>query len=83
MIYLLLFISSFFLVGLLGLQSKNVQHSRYYMAALTSVAISISNFVFVKVVTTGGYDTLLVTCLGGAMGIITAIYIHDWRMKNG
>jgi len=37
MSYIVLFIASFFLVGLLGLQSKNVQHSRYLAAATTSM----------------------------------------------
>ena len=80
--YIILFIASFFLVGLLGLQSKNVQHSRYLAAALTSMAISLSNFIFVKIVTTGGLDTLLVTCIGGASGIMVAIYAHDHHLTK-
>ena len=58
--YGILFIASFFLVGLLGLQSRNVQHSRYLAAATTSMAISLSNFIFVKSVAVGGIDTLLI-----------------------
>ena len=76
---LLLFISSFILVGLLGLQSKNVQHSRYLMAALTSIFISISQFIFVKIVATGNMIDLVVVCCGGAIGIVTAIWLHDRR----
>ena len=63
--YGILFIASFFLVGLLGLQSKNVQHSRYLAAATTSMAISLSNFIFVKSVAVGGIDTLLIVIVGG------------------
>lgn len=74
---ILLFTSSFILVGLLGLQSKNVQHSRYLMAALTSIFISISQFIFVKIVATGNIVDLIVVCCGGAIGIVTAIYLHD------
>ena len=58
--YVLLFFAAFFMVGLLGLQSKNVQHSKYVAAAITSMGISLANFVFVKAVAVGGYDTLLV-----------------------
>ena len=80
--YVILFVASFSLVGLLGLQSKNVQHSRYFMAAITSAAISVSNFVFVRIVTTGGYDNLLVTMVGGAAGIMVAIYLHDVHLSK-
>lgn len=65
------------MVGLLGLQSKNVQHSKYVAAAITSMGISLANFVFVKAVAVGDYDTLLVVMVGGATGIMVAIYAHD------
>ena len=80
--YIILFISAFFMVGLLGLQSKNVQHSRYLAAALTSMAISLSNFIFVKAVAIGGYDTLLTVMVGGASGIMCAIYAHDHHLAK-
>ncbi len=80
--YIILFTASFFLVGLLGLQSKNVQNSQYYMAALTSIAISVANFVFVKAVAIGSYDTLFVVMVGGASGIIVAIYAHDHLLSR-
>ena len=75
--YVILFFAAFFMVGLLGLQSKNVQHSKYVAAAITSMGISLANFVFVKAVAVGGYDTLLVVMVGGATGIMVAIYAHD------
>ena len=81
--YIILFIASFFLVGLLGLQSKNVQHSRYLSAALTSMAITVANFVFVKVVATGGFDMMFTGMVGGACGIIVAIYAHDHHLMKG
>jgi len=80
--YIILFIASFFLVGLLGLQSKNVQHSRYLSAALTSMAITIANFVFVKVVATGGLDMMFTGMVGGACGIMVAIYAHDHHLMK-
>jgi NAD/NADP transhydrogenase beta subunit len=81
--YIILFAASFFLVGLLGLQSKNVQHSRYLSAAITSMAISLANFVFVKSVATGGFDMMVTGMVGGACGIIVAIYAHDHHLMKG
>ena len=45
----ILFSASFLLVGLLGLQSKNVQGSKYAAAALTSIAITVANFFFITI----------------------------------
>jgi hypothetical protein len=74
----ILFSASFLLVGLLGLQSKNVQGSKYLAAAMTSVAITVANFFFIRlVVNDTGYTTLLVAGLGGALGIVSAIYLYD------
>ena len=75
--YGLMFISSFVLVTLFGLQSKNVQHSRYLAAFFVSIGISASNFIFVKYAASGSYDVMVATASGGAFGIVTAIYIHD------
>ena len=80
--YVLLFFAAFFMVGLLGLQSKNVQHSKYVAAAITSMGISLANFVFVKAVAVGGYDTLFVVMVGGASGIMVAIYAHDHHLMK-
>lgn len=73
----LTFFAAFFMVGLLGFQSKNIQHSKYIAAAMTSMGISLANFIFVKVVATGNINTLFVAMIGGALGIMTAIYAHD------
>lgn len=76
--YIILFFSSFFLVGLLGLQSKNVLHSRYLLAATTSIGISITQYLFVSIVTTSSTVLPLVfSSIGGAIGIMVAIYLHD------
>jgi len=80
--YVILFFAAFFMVGLLGLQSKNVQHSKYVAAAITSMCISLANFVFVKAVAIGGYDTLLIVMVGGASGIMVAIYAHDHHLMK-
>ena len=82
MSYVMLFFAAFFMVGLLGLQSKNVQHSRYLAAAMTSMGISLSNYIFVKSVAMGGIDTLLIVMVGGASGIMAAIYAHDHHLMK-
>jgi len=46
------------------------------------MGISLANFIFVKSVAMGGYDTLLVVMVGGATGIMTAIYAHDHHMMK-
>ena len=81
--YMILFSASFLLVGLLGLQSKNVQGSKYAAAALTSIAITVANFFFIRlVVNDTGYTTLVVAGLGGALGIVSAIYLYDRATKK-
>lgn len=75
--YALMFFSSFVVVFLLGLQSKNVMHSRYVAAVITSIGISISQFIFVKYASGGSYDVLVVCAIGGCMGIALSIWIYD------
>lgn len=78
----IVFVSAFFLVGLLGMQSKNVMHSKYAAAAITSMLISVSNFIFVKYAATGGLTVLFFTAIGGACGIIASIYVHDHHIMK-
>jgi len=81
--FVILFFASFLLVGLLGLQSKNVQGSKYLAAAMTSIAITVANFFFIRlVVNDAGYTTLVVAGLGGALGIVSAIYLYDRANKK-
>ena len=47
------------------------------------MAISLANFVFVKSVATGGFDMMVTGMVGGACGIIVAIYAHDHHLMKG
>jgi len=77
--YALLFICTYAYVFLLGFNSKNVQQSRYMSAFFVSWGITISNYFFVTYAASeGGLIFILVSGLGGSLGIVTAIYIHDW-----
>ena len=75
--YLIMWSASFALVFLLGVQSKNVQRSRYFAAVITSLGISIGNFTFVKYASAGTFDAFLACALGGCMGIAGSIWVSD------
>lgn len=75
--YLLMFVSSYCAVFLLGIQSKNVMASRYLAAVVTSAGISLSQFLFVKYAASGDWTILAVTTAGGCSGIATAIAFYD------
>jgi hypothetical protein len=75
--YLGAFVSNFFVVFLLGLQSKNVQHSRYVAAIATSFGISVAQAMFVHYVVAGNIWLFLTVAAGGCAGIACAIWLHD------
>lgn len=79
---LTLFASSFFVVFLLGIQSKNVMNSRYVAAMVTSFGISVSNFLFVKYVSQGGFVEFWVAAVGGMLGIASSILLYDKFMRR-
>ncbi|WP_374335502.1 hypothetical protein [Methyloversatilis sp.] len=81
MIWLLMFLSNFVVVFLLGIQSKNVMHSRYIAAVVTSFGISVGQFLFTKFAATGGMLEFIVCASGGCAGIAFAIYFHDRIMR--
>lgn len=74
---LTMFWSNFGVVFLLGLQSKNVMHSRYVAAVVTSFGISIAQFIFVKYAATGNLTVFFVCAAGGCAGIAASILFHD------
>lgn len=81
------FLSNFFVVFLLGLQSKNVQQSRIVSAMMTSLGISVAQAYFIKFVASGD-PVLFVTCaIGGCVGIACSIVLHDFlidrKLKKG
>ena len=73
---LILFLGSFMVVFLLGIQSKNVIAGRYIAAILTSAGISVSQFIFVKYAASGSLIALSISTLGGCCGIGTSIYVY-------
>lgn len=75
--YGLMFASSFFVVFLLGIQSKNVNQSRYLAAIVTSFGISIGQFLFAKYASTGNLWAFLTCATGGCAGIAYSIWFYD------
>jgi hypothetical protein len=67
-------ISTFFTVGLLGFQQQNVHHEKYWLAAITSVAIAGAQYVMISSVANGG--NWLLMGLGGAAGVTSSMVIH-------
>lgn len=82
--YFTMFWTNFFVVFLLGLQSRNVNAGRYAAAMITSFGISLANFIFVKYAASGAYDVLAACALGGCFGIAFAIwfYQHFFERKH-
>lgn len=75
--YGVMWAASFALVFLLGLQSKNVQRSRYLAAIITSFGISVGNFTFIKYAAAGTLDAFFICAVGGCMGIAFSIWFAD------
>lgn len=84
--YFTMFCSNFFVVFLLGLQSKNVNAGLYVAAMVTSLGISVANFIFVKYAAVGSYDVFAVCAAGGMCGIAFSIWFYKHfiqRKKHG
>lgn len=75
--YATMFVAMFATVFLLGLQSRNVQASRYYAAIVVSFGISVCNFLFTKYVATGSMDAFVFCATGGCCGIAFSIWFYD------
>lgn len=80
--YLLMFVGSFILVFLLGIQSRNVVAGRYLAAMMISFGISVSNFIFVKYAATGSLDVFFVNAAGGCLGIAGSIFFYKNIMER-
>lgn len=61
----------------LGIQSKNVNQSKYLAAACTSVAIGFCNLVTVKAILSDNPLDIALMITGGPIGIVTSIFLHD------
>jgi hypothetical protein len=80
---ILLFLSSFFVVFMLGFQSKNVNGNHYVLAALTSTGIGIVNVYVMRAVASSNSSPweLSAYVAGGPLGIICSMWVHDTFVK--
>lgn len=70
--------SSFVSVFLMGLQTKNMQHSRYVPAFFISMGIGGTQLVFVRFAANDpAWIVGLFGILPAAIGICCSIYVHD------
>ena len=73
---------AFISVFLLGFQQKNVIHDKYWGAIFTSFLISVSQFtIYREVVAASPWDWIYMG-IGGALGIVSSMYIHNRLRKR-
>lgn len=78
--YAIIFFGAFISVFLMGLQSKNVNQGRILAAVVTSLGISVSQFIFVKYAAAGSYAVLAFSAAGGCLGITCAIVCYQFLL---
>lgn len=74
---LLLFLSTFFLVFCLGLQSNLVRDSKYFLAAVNSLAIGTANLVLFKLAPDANPMETSAYLIGGPVGIVCSMLLYD------
>jgi len=80
---MILFLTTYVGVFLLGFQQQNVQHGHYKMAAITSSAIALTQYLMITNVVSSGWVGVAYMAIGGSMGITSSMYIHKrWRSKK-
>lgn len=77
-----LFVSSFILVLLLGLQSLNVNNGHHIGAFMTSFGIGLCNVIMFKLVPDASPTQIAAYILGGPLGILTAMWLHPRTSKG-
>lgn len=84
MIYniLILFASTFTLVCFLGIQGQFVRLGHKMMSFMTSTGIGILQIFSYKILPTAGTLELIAFVLGGAIGIVASIELHDLYVKQ-
>lgn len=64
---------SFFTIFLRGIQTQNVVHGEYKMAAITSCLMSLCNVAFIGMVVADPWVSLLPSMVGGTAGVLLAM----------
>lgn len=64
---------SFLTIFLRGVQTQNVVHGEYRMAAVTSCLMSVCNVAFIGLVVADPWVSLLPSMIGGTAGVLLAM----------
>lgn len=73
---MLLFFSAYATVFLLVFQQQNVIHRQFVWAGLTSVLITVSQFVVIKGIASGGVLEMVTMAAGGVLGVLSSMLLH-------
>jgi len=78
-----IFIATFVLVFMRGIQQQNVIHGNYKMAFFTPYLIACGEVASVLLVVKTGWTSIPFVGTGGAIGIVLSMYLHTkWRTKK-
>jgi len=84
---MMLFLSTLVGVFLLGFQNQNVVGGHYWLAAIGSACIALTQFLIYNGAVGGDAWSVLEMALGGSIGITSSMYVHRrWvkkEKKNG
>ena len=79
---MILTISTYVGVFLLGFQQQNVQHGYYIWAGITSACIALTQYLIITNVVNSGAWAILEMAIGGSAGITTSMYVHRRWVKK-
>ena len=81
--YLALAASCFTKVFLAGLQTKNVQHSKYLRMVVVSGAMSMADVWMIKMIADGeGPLAMAIVIVANSTGIVLAVVLHNHFHKG-
>lgn len=83
--WIVLAIASFSTVFLMGLQTKNVMHSQYVAAFVTSLGIGTTNLIFIRAAANDEIGMVIIFgVIPASAGICVSIWVHDkWMKRRG
>lgn len=82
MTHLILFLSAFSTVFLLGFQQQNVIGRHYIAASIVSIGIGLAQVFLYRLVPTASFSEIIATLAGGPIGITAAMYTHPKIIKR-
>jgi hypothetical protein len=74
--HLLAFTVSFIAIGMKAFQQKNVTGHHYKLVAITSYVMTLTDITFIGLVAQHGWDLVLSSGTGAALGMISAMALH-------